>query len=413
VTMRAPAAWAEPVEPVTRVWVAGLTLASIGVFAAFFGPIQVLLAQQSEHVAPGNKELVFGVVTGIGAAVSVVANPLFGALSDRTTSRFGRRVPWVAGGAVGAAAGLAVLAGADAVLPMVLGWCLVQAAGNAVFAAVTAAVPDCVPDRQRGAVGGWLALGQTIGALAGVGLAFVTGGFRAGYLACALLLVVLVLPYLLRSGDTVLPAGTRPAFAWRSFLRGFWIDPRVYPDFGWAWATRFLIQLSNSIGTLYLFFYLQDEVGHPDPEGGVLVLLVIYSACVVLVSVFTGWWSDRAGRRRIFVTVSGAVMAAAGLVLVIWPTWAGVVAGAVVLGVGFGAFLAVDFAILTEVLPKAADRGKDLGVINIANSLPQVLAPAVAAPIIGWLGGYKTLYVVAAAVGITGALLVQRIRAVP
>jgi MFS family permease len=130
-------------------------------------------------------------------------------------------------------------------------------------------------------------------------------------------------------------------------------------------------------------------------------------------SVTSGWWSDKVGRRKVFVTWSGTVMALAGVVLVVWPTWAGVLVGAVVLGVGFGAFLAVDFAILTEVLPRAEDRGKDLGVINIANALPQVLAPVVAAPLVNWFGGYRTLYAVAALIGLAGALLVRRIRAVP
>ena len=85
---------------VPKRWVASVTLAGLGLWAGFFGPIQVLLAQQAQVVSPDHKEFVFGVVTGVGSAVSVVANPLFGALSDRTTSRFGRRVPWVVVGAL-------------------------------------------------------------------------------------------------------------------------------------------------------------------------------------------------------------------------------------------------------------------------------------------------------------------------
>ena len=138
-------ALAEPSRPVSRLWVLWLALISVGVWSGFFGPIQVLLAQQAEAVAPGDKEFVFGLVTGLGSAVSVVANPLFGALSDRTTARFGRRVPWVAGGAVVGAAALLVLAVADTVVVMVLGWCLAQAALNAMYAALTATVPDLVP----------------------------------------------------------------------------------------------------------------------------------------------------------------------------------------------------------------------------------------------------------------------------
>lgn len=127
-----------------------------------------------------------------------------------------------------------------------------------------------------------------------------------------------------------------------------------------------------------------------------------------------GWgkWSDSVARRKVFVTGSGLVMAAAGVVLALWPTWPGAVTGAIILGAGFGVYLSVDFALLTEVLPSARDRGKDLGVINIANSLPQVLAPAVAAPIVKHLGGYPVLYLLASAVTAVAAILVRRIRSV-
>ncbi|MEV6282821.1 MFS transporter [Kribbella sp. NPDC051770] len=387
-----------------------MVLANVGVFAAWLGPIQVLLAQQSEAVAPGNKEFVLGLVTGVGAAVSVVANPVFGAVSDRTTSRFGRRTPWVLAGGIGGAVGLLVLSGSNAVLWMLVGWCLVQLFGNALLAAITAAVPDLVPRTQRGVVGGWVALAQTLGALVGVGLATVVGGVGGGYLACAAFLLISVVPYLLRSGDRAMTE--RTPLVWPEFWKGFWISPRRYPDFGWAWLTRFLLNLGNGLGTLYLFFYLQDAVGYDDPDVGVLVLTAIYSLCVILTAVSSGAWSDRVGRRKVFVTGSGIVMAVAAVVLAVWPTWPGAIVGAIVLGTGFGVYLSVDFALLTEVLPSARDRAKDLGVINIANSLPQVLAPALAAPIVKYAGGYPVLYLLAAAVTLLGAVLVRYVRGV-
>jgi MFS family permease len=195
-------------------------------------------------------------------------------------------------------------------------------------------------------------------------------------------------------------------------LKGWWIDPREYPDFGWAWLTRFLLNVGNALGTLYLFFYLQDAVEYGDPDTGVLVLTAIYSLCVILTAVWSGSWSDRIGRRKVFVTWSGVVMAVGAMVLAIWPTWAAAIVGAVVLGIGFGVYLSVDFALLTEVLPSARDRAKDLGVINIANSLPQVIAPAIAAPVVKVLGGYPVLYTLAAVVTLAGAVLVKKVKAV-
>ena len=230
----------------------------------------MLLAQQAAEiapVAPGSKEFVFGLVTGVGAAVSVVSNPLFGALSDRTTSRFGRRLPWVVAGALTGAVALLVLPAAETLAVMLLGWCLAQAGLNAMLAALTATIPDQVPVPQRGVVGGWVAVAQTLGVVGGVGIATATGGVAAGFVATAAAVVVLAVPFVLRSGDVSLGRERRPAFRLREFAVGFWVDPRQHPDFGWAWLTRFLVNLGNALGTLYLFFYLQDAVGHDDPGG--------------------------------------------------------------------------------------------------------------------------------------------------
>ncbi len=405
-------ALAEPLVSVPRSWVAGVTLAGLGLWAGFFGPIQVLLAQQAQVVSPGHKELVFGVVTGVGSAVSVVANPLFGALSDRTTSRFGRRVPWVvAGGLLGAVA-LVLLAQATSVLVMVLAWSLAQASLNAMFAALTATVPDLVPIRERGVVGGWVAVSQTLGIVAGVGIATVTGGIAAGYYATAAAVVVLAVPYVLRSRDVVLPKALRPVFSLTEFVRGFWISPRRHPDFAWAWLTRFLVNLGNSLGTLLLYFYLQDAVGYGDPESGVLVLTVVYAVFIVASTVVFGLWSDRLQRRKLFVTVSGVVTGIGARIVARVPTWPGALAGAVVFGVGYGVYLSVDFALCTQVLPAAEARAKDLGVINIAVALPQVFAPFVGSFLVAYAGGYVTLYVVAFGVCVLGSVLVHRIRGV-
>jgi MFS family permease len=389
-----------------------LSLISIGVWSGFFGPIQVLLAQQAEALSPGSKEATLSLVTGVGAAVSTLLNPLWGAFSDRTVLRMGRRLPWVVGGLVGAVVAMVVLSGADAVWVMVAGWALAQASLNAMLAAITATVPDQVPRRQRGTVGGWLAIAQTLGVVAGSGIAAATGSIAVGYLSTAGALVVLSLPYCLDSRDLALDPSEREPFELGRFVRSFWISPRRHPDFAWAWITRFLMNLGNALVILYLLYYLQDAVDLSDDEAenGVFVLTGTYGACTVLTAVVGGWWSDRLGRRKPFVIAAGLVAACALLLLAIVPTWAGAFAGAVILGVGFGIYTAVDFAMITEVLPSAGDRAKDLGVINIANALPQVLAPVVAAGVLGLGLGFSVLYVVAAVFTVLGSVLVVNIR---
>ncbi|SFT88376.1 MFS transporter [Arthrobacter sp. ov118] len=411
-------ALAEPERRVRPVWTAGVVLVNVGINAAFFGPLQVLLGQQAAAFSEPGKEAILALVTGAGAVVSLVANPLFGAVSDRTTSRRGRRVPWVIFGAVLGAAALIGLAGAPNVVVMMLLWCLVQAGCNGAYAAITAAIPDRVPVPQRGTVGGLAAMGQTVGILAGAVIAAaVTGNFAAGYVVCAAALLAGVVLYFFKNDDVPLPAQARPPFSLAAFLRGFWISPVRHPDFAWAWLTRLLVNIGNHMVTLYLLFFLDDAVRIRETEGiepaaGVLVLTGLYAVMVIITSVIGGRLSDRMGRRKPLVILSSAVIAAAALILAFAPTWAGALLGASVLGIGFGCYLAVDFALITEVLPTALNRGKDLGVINIANSLPQVLAPLIAFPFVAHWGGYVGLYVAAAVIGLLGAVFVVKIKGV-
>ncbi|WP_351222195.1 MFS transporter [Streptomyces sp. NPDC002133] len=402
-------------EPQTRVgggWISGLVLANLGLYMAFLTPIQVLLAEQIDAIDPSGKEIALGWATGVGALVAVVANPLAGALSDRTGGRFGRRRPWILGGAAAGAVGLAVTSAQTTIVGVTLGWCLAQLGLNAMLAGSSAVVPDQVPVGQRAAVSGWIGIPQTLGLV--VGALLVTTavtGTAAGYLLLAVLVVPAALPFVLLTRDPRMPREARHARTVR--LTDFWVSPRAYPDFGWAWLTRFLVMLGNAIGTLYLLYFLKDAVHHANPDEGVLVLTLLYTAGVVVTAVGGGVVSDRWGRRKALVSVSSVVMAAASLLLTFWHTWPVAMGAALLLGLGFGAYIAVDQALITQVLPSAGDRAKDLGVINIANSAPQVLGPALAAPIVAYAGGYAGLYLTSTVVTVLGGVLVWRIRSVP
>ena len=406
-------ALAEPTVDVRKRWTFAVILVNVGINTAFFGPIQVLLGLQSIALNAADKEAILALVTGAGAAVSLVANPLFGTFSDRTVSRFGRRIPWVLIGAVMGVAGLVGLAGAPTVAAMTVLWCLVQLGCNGALAAITAAVPDRVPVRQRGTIGGLASMGTVVGILFGAAVGAVVGGnFAVGYWLCAAALVVGIVPYLFLGDDPRLDRADRPPFTVAGFLKGFWISPRRFPDFGWAWLTRFLVNVGNHLVTLYLLFFLRDAVKYDNPAFGVLILTGLYAVTTLITAVIGGRWTDRVGKRKPFVIASSAIIALAALILAFAPTWTGALVGAAVLGIGYGAYLAVDFALLTQVLPSSANRGKDLGVINVANSLPQVIAPAVAYPLVAYLGGYVTLYVVAAVIGLLGAVFVVKIKGV-
>lgn len=402
---------AEPTTPVSRSWTLRFNLAWVGVMVGFFGPIQILLPNQAEAIAPDDKEFVLALVTGVGAMFSLVMNPLWGALSDRTTSRFGRRTPWIVAGAVTGAVSLLVVASATTVLMMVIGWSLVQSTLNASWAGLTAVVPDQIPSEQRGGAAGFLGFSQMVGVLGAIALATLIPG-TGGYLACGVVVLLSIVPFVLLRRDAVLPAADVRRWSWGDFARGFWVDPRRHPDFAWAWLTRFLINLGNSTALVYLLYFLRDELHRDNAEAGVLVLGAINVAGVVAAVVVSGFWSDRLGRRKLFVTGAGVIMAAAALIMSVSLTWTTAMVVAFVLGVGFGAYTSVDFALITEVLPEGGARGKDMGVLNIASSLPQVIAPVIAAVVVTHVGGYAGLFAISGVIGLLGAVLVRRIQSV-
>ena len=377
-------------------------------------PLAGAAARPGRGVAGDDKTTALGLVTAIGALVAVLVGPIAGALSDATTARpaaahldRGRRARGLRGLAPvdpGQRCRALILAG-------------VREAGlNALQAGLTATVPD-PPVRQRG----W--------SPAGVGpdpvdrrSARRPAGHRGGERDRARVPVDRrrrrdrrrVLPVILsrpaeprqRRGDRSGPAAT-----------AFRFSPRENPDFAWAWGTRFLVQLGNAMATLYLLYFLRDQVRYEqlfpgqNAGDGLLILILIYTAATVLTVVAGGVISDRTGRRKPSVIASGLVMAVAAGLLAFWPTWPGALVAAAVLGLGFGVYLSVDQALITQVLPAADDRAKDLGIINIANSAPQVLGPALAAPIVA-LGGYRSLFLAVAAVTIAGSILVTRIKSV-
>jgi len=408
----APAAAVEPTRVGAR-WIGLLSLANLGLWMGYFGPLQVLLPNQVEDIAGAGKTTALGIITGAGALVAVLVGPIAGALSDATTARTGRRHTWIAAGALLGCAGLALLSGQRTLIGLTLGWCVAQAGLNALQAGLTAIVPDRTPVRQRGLVSGWVGLTQSLGVVLGVLLVTaVVSGTTAGYLLIGALVVLTVVPFVLATPDPAVPAGATTRITLRGLLLAFRFNPRENPDFAWAWATRFLVQLGNAMATLYLLYFLRDRVHHENPDDGLLLLILLYTATTVLTVVVGGVISDRTGRRKPSVILSGYVMAAAALLLAVWPTWTGALIAAGVLGLGFGVYLSVDQALITQVLPTAEDRAKDLGIINIANSAPQVLGPALAFPIVAYLGGYPVLYLVVAGVTVLGSVLVTRIRSV-
>lgn len=406
-------ALAAPTKPVGRRWISYWTLAAVGMYLAYYGAQQIVIPRQTNEITGNSAAAVNAqAVANLAAAlVTIVTCVLAGALSDRTLHHRGRRQVWVLGGALVLGVSLALQGVLHTVLLVVVAWSIAQVGIAAMTAALTAAVPDEVPVRQRATVSAYLGVAVSLGPLAGIALVtLLLLGVISAYLGLAVAAVLLALPFALRTRGVALTAAERPPLNLRAVLIGM-VAPLRYADFAWAWSGRFFIQLSNALGQLYLYQFLRDRV-HYDPDSGTLILAAVYTLAVLLACLPSGVISDRSGRRKRMVVISSALQGAAGLLLAFIPTMPAAIAGAAILGLGFGAYISVDQALITQVLPRAEDRGKDLGVINVANTLPYLLAAVLGSVVINHLGGYVTLYLLVLATAIIAALTVRPIKSV-
>ncbi|MFE2561225.1 MFS transporter [Streptomyces sp. NPDC059352] len=386
-----------------------LLAGNTAMYALYIGVPGMLLALQIESIDPANKVANFGLVSGISAIFATVFNPVAGALSDRS----GRRNPWILAGGLLALPVMLLLGSVDTILLVTIAWCLGQAVMNIYQAAITSVVPDRVPTASRGkasaAVGLGLPIGSTIGAL--VGAAF-SDDYRTGYLVFgAIVAGTAVLFSVCAREERMPPKAPLPV---RQQIAAFGSALGDH-DFRWAFIGRALLVLGYFAVAGFQLYILKDHTELPAglaPEEAVAVLMPLNAVAMVVSTVLGGWLSDRYDRRKLFVGASAALAAVALVIPAVSTSWTAMLAFSIVNGLGFGCYMAVDTALVTMVLPKAEDAARDMGVLNVANAGPQIVAPFVASLVVSLSGGYTALFVLGAVLSVLGALAVRPIRSV-
>ena len=420
--------FAEPKKKVRAGWIALFATAWLGIWMAQLTPVQLLLPRQIDELLQAQHPetvpvlatdwvasvVAFGIISGIAGACALITYPLTGALSDRTTSRLGRRRPWIIAGTLIFAISLLLLGVQETMVGIGVFWALAITGFCVVSAAITATISDQVPDNQRGFVSGWVSAPQAIGTVLGI-LVVVELALAVfvGYVAMAIALVVLVLPFALLVPDEVLPKVLRPKFSFGTLVKGFWINPVKHPDFGWTLLGRILVNLGNALGTTLLLYFIMFGLGRTETaEDDLLTLTIVYLVFFILASLGFGRLSDVIGRRKVFVYMAAYLQAIAALLLAFIPDLAIATIGAAILGTGYGCFMAVDQALATQVLPDSHTRGKDLGIMNIATAVPQAVAPLLGAFIVAAVAGFPALFVASAVFAALGGLAVIPIKSV-
>ncbi|MFI5669646.1 MFS transporter [Streptomyces sp. NPDC051704] len=386
-----------------------LLVGNSAMYSLYIGVAGVLLALQVEGVDPANKVSNFGLIAGVSAIFATIFNPVAGALSDRS----GRRNPWILGGGIAAVPAMFLLGAADTILLITIAWCLGQAVMNVYQAAITSVVPDRVPMSARGKASAAVGLGLPFGSTAGavIGAAF-SEDYRTGYLVFGAIVAGAAVLFTACTREERLPA--RAPLPVKEQLAAFTGALRDH-DFRWAFIGRALLVLGYFAVSGYQLYILQDHTVLPDgmkPEAAVAVLMPLTSVAMVVSTVLGGYLSDRLDRRKLFVGASALLSAVALVIPAVSDSWTAMLAFAVVNGLAFGSYMAVDTALVTMVLPKAEDAARDMGVLNIANAGPQIIAPFIASVIVSLSGGYTALFIVAAVLAVAGALAVKPIRSV-
>ncbi|MCM2391152.1 MFS transporter [Streptomyces albipurpureus] len=389
-------------------WLGFANAAMYAIYLGLGGILNPLLVE--DVVGSADKVTALGIVSGVSAVFATLANPIAGALSDRA----GRRNPFILGGAVLAAVSIAALGSINSLLLIALFWSLAQIFMNSYQAAITAIVPDRVPKERLGTASAMVGLGLPVGGLLGVTVAGgLSESLNTAYLVFGVFIAFTAVLFTWRVKDVPLSsAAAGPSFKQQAAAFGGSLKAH---DFRWAFIGRALLVLGYFSVQGYQLYVLQDHVDMPSGIGatagtGILSALGMVAAGVS--TVLGGTLSDKLGRRKIFIAAAGSVAGLAMIIPIATPTWPGMLVFTVINGLAFGCFMAVDTAVVAAVLPSQGDAARDMGVLNVANAGPQIVAPFVASLLIAHLGGYNTLFAFAGIFAVVGAISVYRIRSV-
>lgn len=389
-------------------------------------PAQLLLLVDRGSVGSSRQALALSALSIAAAAVAVVVTPLAGDLSDRVRRRTGTRRMLILAGIGVAVVGQAGLGATTPWLLFLAGFALMQVGTNAATAAYQGLLPDVVPATQRGAASGWLGFMTLIGSAASLALAgevlgnvsqgplFAVDIERGSLLFYAVAAVVLMATAALtimgidqRRPNDGGDRGTR----WTEVLR--------HRRFLVVFAARALVMIGLTLFLTYIEYYLAQVNGATQFVGATVAIALLALGGAVVSSLVIGIVSDRVSRVRI-VMAANLLMAIPAVAFVFVPAGFPLAPLGVLFGLGYGAYLSVDWALAVDSLPGAATSARDLGIFTVSINLPTLLAPLLGGAVI--LGAdalgisslaYRLVFGLAAVSLVLGIAVVRRIPATP
>ncbi|EHI98767.1 major facilitator superfamily MFS_1 [Clostridium sp. DL-VIII] len=395
--------------------VIAILIGQMGVVIAIVAPLYLLLAYKLTQIDPNKVTVNIGLVTSIAVLFALVGNPVGGAISDRTPFKFGRRRTWILIGDLLGSASLIGIAYATNVWMVLVFWCAAQAFLNFNMAALVALIADQVDEGKRGKASGIVSLSQMLGMFVAIALinAVTNSSLVVKFTLTAgiSLLLTIICCVLIKEGKVVYqkPLSEKNSFS----LMSIFPSPRKYPNFMWAWITRFFIMAANSY-TVYnvVVFAQRYDLTEAQITEKMLIQTLVSSIFAVVSSALGGFLSDKFRKQRLFVFSSAFVVAIGLAIMAFSNNFEGFLLGVAIAGFGQGIYFAVDLALNTRILPSKENSAKDLGLINIAATLPQSLVPLFA-PLILERFGFVGFFLLFSAFAILSGLTVMPIPEMP
>jgi MFS family permease len=372
-------------------------LAVAGGAIAFVPFLTIVLPSHVTDFAGDRSLSLLAHIAFTGAIAASIANILFGWLSDVTRARR----PWIAVGLVLACTMLVTvreMRDPAMLIAMIVAW---QFCLNMMLAPLTAWAGDCVPDSQKGLLGGLMAFAPAMGALSGVLVTWqwlVLTEHRLLWVAG--LTMICVIPVLLFGRP--LPVVLQPPVQSQS-RAAFSIGGLASK----MWLARLLVQIAEASLFAFLLLWFRN-IDPAFAENRVAGIFTAVLSSAVLFALWFGSWSDKHGKpiqplvlcAAVAAIGLGAMAASTGLVTAIF--------GYVVFGLASNIFLALHSSQTLRVLPNPDRRGRDLGIFNLTNTVPSLIMPWLTLALVP-LYGFGALFTVLALLALAAALLLARI----
>lgn len=394
-------------------FVVAYTAAQIGAFIGFIPLLTLLLPLKAAAIAPAGKAELLALVALWGAVTAGLANVFAGVLSDRARQTAGGRWRWMATGLAATVASYGLIAVAKTPVALLTAVVVLQVSLNLMLNPLAAVLPDEVPDRQKGLVSGFAGLAYPVASLFGalvIGITLSTEPARLWAVVGAMAMLVLPFIMVARRRRATASASASPAWSWAALKDH---------DFRMAFLSRLLVQTAVAMNVLYLLFFLQRETGIaavlPDQRAEAVVgwILAASTATAILAGLWAGMASDRSGRRRELIFAGGLCLGAGALLMAVRPEWPAPALAQILFGIGVGIYGVVDTALIAQVLPSRGNAGRDLGLMNVATTAAQVLAPLLALGALRLVGqDLRLLFALSGLIAIGGATTILSVRRV-